>query len=759
VVKCESQGNRMASTSSAPSTSYSLAVLPSDRIPPRRNSTALPRDKKMLPSNSATSPSNTTADIDVDLDEVLAHGDPEAVLDVLAMRSHRMRYSDEEVSPTPVPAFPSDDDLELFVRDFAIDDAISDCFADMFSASEEVAAELPANSEAAPKYAKGSKDPQKTKSRGLLSSFWARGVKDRGAQRSTGQGQQKDMPLTLTGKDLGQSVHSDKPSTSYATSTKNPTSSPNKSKQPSTAQKKRRLAGAGVTPLESRLSRGGKVTGNKIFVAKQPEVMTRPVTSSRDELTETVTEQHVTAVTSEAEQELPAADVSSSKENMTSAEGLFSSQTTQSTQTSETVERLEQGRQLVMNCLASAITQLSDLTSRPTADPAFLSVLSELERAMLEVDCQSKWLQQLRTYGDTTSVTSAANVTKSDADPSVEQDSNFRLAFALDTMSEKKTEHRKGAYSDDAKTSGKEDRKPRVLPLASPPTSLDGGNPDLAPTDHKNAAAATAEHDKNASSTLDKVPQTDDHSHWMTKENDDVSCVASHDSRISAFDSDVTPTEQGAESFSEVTSLITSSFDVSTADADLRHERLQRHLTALIQQTAQPALTMETVVTATGERLSCQERLHVEHVNQGTMYPFSTRRETQHQVLAGVSAAASAGMETPAAEHRMNSAHAVSSEDRSFGAGRTELGTARSAGHAGRLAHVTHKGGSARRLFSPDRQVSLVSARQMTSREFQESYDRTYDAGKAKRSQLDGDIPWDMLQFSDTDDEASTCRA
>ena len=36
----------------------------------------------------------------------------------------------------------------------------------------------------------------------------------------------------------------------------------------------------------------------------------------------------------------------------------------------------------------------------------------------------------------------------------------------------------------------------------------------------------------------------------------------------------------------------------------------------------------------------------------------------------------------------------------------------------------------------------------MTSDEFRESYDRSCNVAKVKRSQLDGDIPWDLLQFS-----------
>ena len=36
----------------------------------------------------------------------------------------------------------------------------------------------------------------------------------------------------------------------------------------------------------------------------------------------------------------------------------------------------------------------------------------------------------------------------------------------------------------------------------------------------------------------------------------------------------------------------------------------------------------------------------------------------------------------------------------------------------------------------------------MTSDEFREGYDRSCDVAKVKRSQLDGDIPWDLLQFS-----------
>lgn len=52
------------------------------------------------------------------------------------------------------------------------------------------------------------------------------------------------------------------------------------------------------------------------------------------------------------------------------------------------------------------------------------------------------------------------------------------------------------------------------------------------------------------------------------------------------------------------------------------------------------------------------------------------------------------------------------------------------------------------RFFRPLQSVALFSARQMTSEEFQDSYDKQYDAIKVKRCELDNDIPWDQLQFS-----------
>ena len=67
--------------------------------------------------------------------------------------------------------------------------------------------------------------------------------------------------------------------------------------------------------------------------------------------------------------------------------------------------------------------------------------------------------------------------------------------------------------------------------------------------------------------------------------------------------------------------------DEDQDDNELRHQRLQRHLAAVLRQSTAPEATLETVVAATGERLNSQERHHVIHVNRGAMYPFSASND------------------------------------------------------------------------------------------------------------------------------------
>ena len=54
----------------------------------------------------------------------------------MAIRSLRMRHSEDDDSVGSVPVFPSETDMEAFVRDFAIDDSISTCFADLPSSCD-----------------------------------------------------------------------------------------------------------------------------------------------------------------------------------------------------------------------------------------------------------------------------------------------------------------------------------------------------------------------------------------------------------------------------------------------------------------------------------------------------------------------------------------------------------------------------------------------------------------------------------------------
>ncbi|XP_076445506.1 uncharacterized protein LOC143283203 isoform X2 [Babylonia areolata] len=164
--------------------------------------------------------------------------------------------------------------------------------------------------------------------------------------------------------------------------------------------------------------------------------------------------------------------------------------------------------------------------------------------------------------------------------------------------------------------------------------------------------------------------------------------------------------------------------DEDRDDSELRQHRLQRHLAAVLRQNSVPPSTVETVVAATGERLNGLEMTsgHVSHVNQGSLYPFS-----------------SSGGREPA----------------TFG---TTTGFARGDGGRARSFKKAKKG-VVPRLFSPERQVSLIPARQMTSEEFREAYDRSTDLTKVKRSQLDADVPWDLIPCSDTDDDAGSEKA
>ncbi|XP_025083127.1 uncharacterized protein LOC112557464 isoform X3 [Pomacea canaliculata] len=160
-------------------------------------------------------------------------------------------------------------------------------------------------------------------------------------------------------------------------------------------------------------------------------------------------------------------------------------------------------------------------------------------------------------------------------------------------------------------------------------------------------------------------------------------------------------------------------------DEVLREERILRHLAAVRQQAVPSAVRVETVVTATGERLgnhllALDQSRGKEHVNVGHLYPFTSK---------------SSHVPTPSSL-QMSECDQVTKDARPRG---------------GRATFATFA-----RFFRPLQSVALFSARQMTSEEFQDSYDKQYDAIKVKRCELDNDIPWDQLQFSDTEDDTKS---
>ncbi|KAL8588516.1 hypothetical protein ACOMHN_043865 [Nucella lapillus] len=233
----------------------------------------------------------------------------------------------------------------------------------------------------------------------------------------------------------------------------------------------------------------------------------------------------------------------------------------------------------------------------------------------------------------------------------------------------------------------------------------------------------------------------------------DIMTSADESSYYSGDDDDDNEEEEDEEEEEEEEDDLTTAvrlglLDEDRDDSELCQHRLQRHLAAVLRQTSMPTSTVETVVAATGERLNGEER-KVKHINQGSLYPFSSRSSTNATAAAGSEAAPCSAPGLGSGSSRADGCLPPS----------TGLQADTPSASAGREARTARKAKKGARLFSPDRQVSLISARQMTSEEFREGYDRSTDLAKAKRSQLDGDIPWDLIPCSDTDDDAGSGKA
>eukprot|EP00916_Digyalum_oweni_P000704 GHVL01001344.1.p1 GENE.GHVL01001344.1~~GHVL01001344.1.p1 ORF type:complete len:447 (-),score=64.65 GHVL01001344.1:130-1470(-) len=227
----------------------------------------------------------------------------------------------------------------------------------------------------------------------------------------------------------------------------------------------------------------------------------------------------------------------------------------------------------------------------------------------------------------------------------------------------------------------------------------------------------------------------------------DVITSADESSYYSGDDDDEDDDDEEEEEEDDVTTAVRLGVqDEDRDDSELRHRRLQRHLEAVLRQTSTAGVAVETVVAATGERLNSQAG-GGDHVNQGTMYPFSAPGTHLATLLA-----------TPSHGQAPPLSGLEESEEIAQREGRAPIRPARKIDAM--TSHAAgRKGGTTARLFSPDRQMSQLRARQMTSDEFREGYDRSSDIAKVKRSRLDEDIPWDLLHFSDTDDDGASDKA
>ncbi|XP_055873447.1 uncharacterized protein LOC106051621 [Biomphalaria glabrata] len=174
------------------------------------------------------------------------------------------------------------------------------------------------------------------------------------------------------------------------------------------------------------------------------------------------------------------------------------------------------------------------------------------------------------------------------------------------------------------------------------------------------------------------------------------------------------------ESFAPLVRLNLDNEDLP--DEALRIDRLHRHLESVQKLHQNSEDIIETIITGTGEKLVPHDRFA-----SGTSYtrtlPLGHKESSDSWLVADQ------------AEHSNSSTKAKSEGLKSS-----------------KLKVFKPRGLSAAQLFNHEKAL-LKNMRELTDSEFEETFERRHDINVKRRQQMDSEIPWDQLSFSESESD------